>query len=146
MQLHKLACSYISLHAVTWACMQVHELACGSLSLHCSMSLHEVPWVCMQFHELVCSYFLCLSSSQEFRSACLFSAKNRGSFHKTHTTASTTCHTSLSLAAFTCCCGELIKLSCCSYFLFCDNYSKLKLSSSLHIRVKAILRLILSCL
>ncbi len=34
------------------------------------MSLHEVPWACMQFHEIVCSSFLCLSSSQEFRSAC----------------------------------------------------------------------------
>ena len=63
MQLHKLTCSYISLHAVTWACMQFPELACSSLSLH------EVPWACMQFHELVCSSFLCLSSSQEFCSA-----------------------------------------------------------------------------
>ena len=36
-----------------------------------SMSLHEVPLTCMQFHELVFSSFLCLSSSQEFRSACL---------------------------------------------------------------------------
>ena len=26
----------------------------------------------MQFQELVCSSFLCLSSSQEFRSACFF--------------------------------------------------------------------------
>ena len=34
MQLHKLTCSYISLHAVTWACMQLHELSCSSLSLH----------------------------------------------------------------------------------------------------------------
>ena len=34
------------------------------------MSLHEVPWACMQFHEFECSSFLCLSSSQEFRSAC----------------------------------------------------------------------------
>ena len=34
MQLHKLACSYLSLHAVTWACMQLHELACSSLSWH----------------------------------------------------------------------------------------------------------------
>ena len=49
--------------------MQVHELACRS------MSLYAVPWdymSCMQFHELVCSFFFCLSSSQEFRSACCF--------------------------------------------------------------------------
>ena len=45
MQLHKLACSYTKLHAVTWACMQLHKLTCSS--------------------------FLRLSSSQEFRSACL---------------------------------------------------------------------------
>ena len=70
MQLHKLTCSYISLHAVTWACMQFPELACSSLSLHAvpwtlmkfneltwsSMSLHEVPEACMQFHELACSF------------------------------------------------------------------------------------------
>ena len=43
MQLHKLACSYMSLHAVHWACMQFIELACSSAGL---------------------------SSSQEFRSAC----------------------------------------------------------------------------
>ena len=36
-----------------------------------SMSFHAGPWACMQFHELKCSSFLCLSSSQEFRSACL---------------------------------------------------------------------------
>ncbi len=66
MQLHKLAYSYISLHIVTKACMQVYELACSSLSLH------EVPWTCIQFHDLLCSSFLCLSSSQEFRSACSF--------------------------------------------------------------------------
>ena len=65
MQLHKLTCSYISLHAVTRALMQVRKLSCSSLSLH------EVPWACMQFHELVRSSFFCLSSSQEFCSACL---------------------------------------------------------------------------
>ena len=73
MQLPKHAWSYISLHAGPWACMR------HSMSLHVqfpeltwsSMSLYEVPWACMQFHELVCSSFLCLSSSQEFRSACL---------------------------------------------------------------------------
>ena len=50
MQLHKLTCSYISLHTVTWACMQLHKLACSC------MSLHAVPWACMQFPELACSY------------------------------------------------------------------------------------------
>ena len=35
-----------------------------------SMSLHAVPWACMEFHRLVCSTFLCLSSSQKFRSVC----------------------------------------------------------------------------
>ena len=34
MQLHKLACSYISLHAVTQACMQLHKLACSYISIH----------------------------------------------------------------------------------------------------------------
>ena len=33
MQLHKLACSYISLHAVTKACMQLYKLACRSMRL-----------------------------------------------------------------------------------------------------------------
>ena len=32
--------------------------------------LHVVSWACMEFHELVRSFFLCLSSSQEFQSAC----------------------------------------------------------------------------
>ena len=54
----------MSLHAVPWACMQFPELTWSS------MSLHAVSWACIQFHELVCSSFLCLSSSQEFRSAC----------------------------------------------------------------------------
>ena len=90
MQLHKLACSYISLHAVISACMQLHELACSSLSLHAvpwtwsSMSLHEVPWACMQFQQLPCSSFLCLSSSQEFRSACLFWTSNFFSVFSSH--------------------------------------------------------------
>ena len=51
--------------------MQLHELACSSLSLH------SVPWTFMKFHELVCSSFLCLSSSQEFRSACFVGAANK---------------------------------------------------------------------
>ena len=57
MRLHNLAWGYISLHAVTWACMQLHELACSYMSsmqfydLACSyMSLHAVPF------ELACSY------------------------------------------------------------------------------------------
>ena len=59
MQLHKLTCSYISLHGVT-------KLACRSLSLHAvpwtfikfneltwsSMSLHAVSWACKQFLSL----------------------------------------------------------------------------------------------
>ena len=58
------ACRSMSLHAGPWACMQLHKLACSYISLH------AVTWGCMQFHELVCSSYLCLSSSQEFRSAC----------------------------------------------------------------------------
>ena len=64
MELHKLPCRSMSLYAVPWAYMKFHELAWSS------MSWHEVPWAGMQFHELVCSSFLCLSSSQEFCSAC----------------------------------------------------------------------------
>ena len=45
--------------------MQFHELACSF------MSMHAVSWACMQFQDLLCSYRLRLSSSQEFRSACL---------------------------------------------------------------------------
>ena len=54
MQLHKLARSYISLHAftsyislhtVTWACMQLHELACSS------MSLYAVPFLVWAAHK-----------------------------------------------------------------------------------------------
>ena len=52
MQLHKVACSYMSLLAVTWTCMHLHELACSF------MSLHTVSWACMQFHELACSSFV----------------------------------------------------------------------------------------
>ena len=48
MQSHKLACSYMSLHAVTQACMLLRKLACSY------MSLHSVLWACMQFHELAC--------------------------------------------------------------------------------------------
>ena len=40
-QLHKLACSYISLHAIMLACR--------------SLSLIADPWACMQFPELSCS-------------------------------------------------------------------------------------------
>ena len=32
---------YISLHAVTWACMQLHELACSYTSLH---AVHFFVW------------------------------------------------------------------------------------------------------
>ena len=60
MELHELACSFLSLHELLWAYMKFHELACSFISLH----------VHLQFYELVCSSFLCLSSSQEFRSAC----------------------------------------------------------------------------
>ena len=70
MQLHKLTCSYIGLHGITWPFVQVNELAYSSLSLPAvlwacmqfpelawsSMSIHEVPWACMQFHELACSF------------------------------------------------------------------------------------------
>ena len=83
MQLHRLACSYISLHAVTRACMQLQELACSYRSLHAvpltfmkfngltwsSMSLHAVSWACMQFLSF-------LSSSQEFHSACFVKRGN----------------------------------------------------------------------
>ena len=55
---------YLSLHAVPWACMKFHELTWSS------MGLHAVSWAFMQFHELEYSSFLCLSSSQEFCSAC----------------------------------------------------------------------------
>ena len=48
--LHELACSFISLHAVLWACMLFHELT------FTSMSLHALPWACMHFHELASSY------------------------------------------------------------------------------------------
>ena len=43
-----------------------------------SMSLPAVTYACLQVHELACSFFLCLSSSQEFRSAsfCRISGKN----------------------------------------------------------------------
>ena len=58
-------------HTILWAYIKFLELACSS------MSLHAVPWACMQFHDLVCSCRLRLSSSQEFRSACL--GKIRGS-------------------------------------------------------------------
>ena len=41
MQLHMLTSIYISLYAVTWACMQLHELECSSLSLHAVLSSSE---------------------------------------------------------------------------------------------------------
>ena len=82
MQLHELACSYMTLHAVIWACMQLHELTCSYMAcmqlheLACSyMSLHAVTWACMQFPELACSSFHRLCSSQEFCSACLYRIK-----------------------------------------------------------------------
>ena len=78
MLFHELACSSISLHSVPWAYMKYHELACSTVSLH------AVPWACMQFHELPCSSFLCLSSSQEFRSACLFWTSNFFSVFSSH--------------------------------------------------------------
>ena len=43
---------------------------------HSSMSLHASQWAYIQFHELVCSSFLCLSSSQEFFSACFVKRGN----------------------------------------------------------------------
>ena len=59
MQLLKLICSYISLHAVTWACMQFLELACSS------MSLHAVPFFVWAAHKnfavLVDRHFLLTS-------------------------------------------------------------------------------------
>ena len=69
MELHELSyngltCSSLSLHALHWACMQFPKLTWSS------MSLQVVWWACRQFHKPVCSSFLCLSSSQEFRSAC----------------------------------------------------------------------------
>ena len=83
MQLHKLACSYISLHAVTKAYMQLHKLACSYISWH------TVPWAsCVQFpelswslyiklHKFACSYiifmqFPSLSEQLTRISQCLF--------------------------------------------------------------------------
>ena len=43
MQLHKLTCSYISLHGVTWASCR-------------SMSLHAVQWAYMKFNDLTWSF------------------------------------------------------------------------------------------
>ena len=34
MQIHELACSFMSLHAVPWACMQFHKLEHSSMSLY----------------------------------------------------------------------------------------------------------------
>ena len=59
-------------------CSRMFQNACKMFQsvLECSRmhacSLHEVSRACMRYHELVCSSFLCLSSSQEFRSACFF--------------------------------------------------------------------------
>ena len=58
MKFHELACSFMSLHAVTWACMHLHELACSS------MTLHSVTQACMQF--------LSLSEQLTRISQCLF--------------------------------------------------------------------------
>ena len=65
MQIQELVCNYIILHSDTQACTQLHKLAC------CYISLHAVAYACMQLHKLACSFFLRLSSSQEFCSACL---------------------------------------------------------------------------
>ena len=51
MQFHMLACSFICLHAVSYACKQFHEFACSSLEISIS-----------------------LSSSQELHSACQLSS------------------------------------------------------------------------
>ena len=61
MQLHKLACIFMSWYAVPWACMQLLELSWSS------MSLHEYPWACMQF--------LSLSEQLTRISQCLFCDK-----------------------------------------------------------------------
>ena len=45
MQLHELACSYMSLHAVPQACMQLQELACSY------KSLHAVPFFVWEAHK-----------------------------------------------------------------------------------------------
>ena len=58
MQLHEIACSYMSLHAVPLACMQLQELSCSS------MSLHAVQRACVQF--------LSLSEQITRISQCLF--------------------------------------------------------------------------
>ena len=69
MKFHELACSYISLQAVPWTWdPRLLMVSQGSKALH----ELAVPWAYMQFYELVCSSFLCLSSSQEFHSACSF--------------------------------------------------------------------------
>ena len=46
MELHKLACRSMSLHAVPWAYIKLHELTCSF------MILHAVTWACMQFLSL----------------------------------------------------------------------------------------------
>ena len=43
MQLHELACIYMSLHAVPWIFMMFNELTWSSIRLH------AVSWACMQF-------------------------------------------------------------------------------------------------
>ena len=69
--MHELESSYISLHPVTWIWIQFRGHVSPNV-LPCSfLNLYEVPCACMQFHELVHSFFICLSSSQEFCSACL---------------------------------------------------------------------------
>ena len=64
MQLHELACSSLSFHAVSWTFMKFNELTWAC------MQFPELSWSSMSLHELVCSSFLCLSSSQESCSAC----------------------------------------------------------------------------
>ena len=78
MQLHKLTCSYASLHGVTWAFMQVHELVCNYLSLHvvtwACMKCHELSWSFVSLHAVswACMQFLSLSEQLTRFSQCLF--------------------------------------------------------------------------
>ena len=69
-QFHELACSFTSLHTVTYACMQFHELSYSYISSHAvpkegmqfydltcrSMIMHVVPLVYLEFYKLCCSF------------------------------------------------------------------------------------------
>ena len=78
MQLHKLACCYMSLHAVTQAYMQLHKLACSYMSLHAvtlaCMQLHELAYSSMILHAVprACMQFIYLSEQLTRISQCLF--------------------------------------------------------------------------